>query len=202
MPNCDFYGALEDHKLILDFLFEENECEIYELSSDFEKPLKQFFNSSEILKEFERHYINGKKINAVHLQLNVLGCGLEFVPRLVELNPSKCDGFKFRYNADGYSLVQLYLEIADNNSLSNSHTNHNTQKRAEKWARSTKEKKEVASCDFNKITKFSSKLNRFIRKVSVGKLSSRPVLPYAYELWQNGVNFGPFNSNQHEIEIK
>ena len=54
------------------------------------------------------------------------------------LDPEKCNGFKYRYNADGYGLVQLYLEVPTENILSNSHTNHNTKKRAEKRA-TTKE---------------------------------------------------------------
>ena len=202
MPNCDFYGTFEDHQMILDFLFEENQCEIYELYSEFEKPLKQFFNSSDVLKEFDRSYANGKKISSVYLQLNVLDSGPKFIPSKIKLNPEKCEGFKYRFSADGYGLVQLYLEIPSNNSLNSSHTNHNTHKRAEKWASSTKEKEEVASYDFNKITKFSSKLNRFIRKISVGKLLSMPVLPTAYKLWETSIKFSPFEPGKYEITMK
>ena len=39
MPNCDWFGTQADHVPILDFLFNENECEVYELASEFGQPL-------------------------------------------------------------------------------------------------------------------------------------------------------------------
>ena len=60
MPNCDFYSNIEDPKIILNKLFEENECEIYELASEPEKSLKQFYNTEQVLNEFNRCYTNGK----------------------------------------------------------------------------------------------------------------------------------------------
>ena len=202
MPNCDFYANIEDHKIILNKLFEENECEIYELSSKPEKSLKQFYKTEQVLNEFNQYHSNGKKWSSVNLQLYVLGSSPEFIPRKVMLNPEKCNGFKYRYNADNFGLVQLYLEAPNENVLSNSHTNHNTKKRAEKWATTKEEIHEVALCDFEKITKFSSKLNRMIRILSIGKLTSRPVLPGALKHWNDGMNFGPYSPEKFTIDFK
>lgn len=202
MPNCDFYATLEDHKILLDKLFFENECEVFELSSDYEKPLKQFTTSEQVLNEFNRHWPNGEKWTSVYLQLNILNCGSELIPKKVNLNPDKCDGFTYRYTAEGLGLVQVYLQIPVDMSLSNSHTNHNSRKRAEAWAKTEDAKTDVAKCNFEKITKFSSKLNRIIQQNSVAKLSSRPVLPGAYELWNKGVSLGPYKNGQHEIILK
>ena len=40
MPNCDFYAAGPDHRLVLDFLLTNGDCDIYELGSRFERPLQ------------------------------------------------------------------------------------------------------------------------------------------------------------------
>jgi len=42
MANCDFYATPADHRHLLHWLFEEGTCRVFELSSDFEQPLKEF----------------------------------------------------------------------------------------------------------------------------------------------------------------
>jgi hypothetical protein len=195
MPNCDFYGTPGDHEPILDWLLREGTCEIYEMYSDFEKPLKQFSSSAEVLRQFETHKV-------VHLQLLVLGASPVFKPRRITLNPSKCDGATFRYTSDGWGLVQLYLTSPVAKGLDNSHTNHNTQKRAEKWANTVKDIGKVNDWNFKKITSFSSKLNRQINTLGVGKIKSRSVLPGALRLWNKGVPLFPYQPSALKVELK
>ncbi len=202
MPNCDFYATDGDHELLLDYIFDESLVEVYELSSDFDKPLKQFHSTGEVMKEFDRTYTNGNKWSSLHLQLYVLGSSHKFKPTKVFYKNENCDKETFKYKAEGYGLIQLYLSVPDKGLLSNSHTNHNTKKRAETWARTEIEIEEVAAWDFDVITKYSSKLNRYIRKLSVGKITSRPVLSNAYKLWNNGADFGPYKSSEHSIKLK
>lgn len=111
--------------------------------------------------------------------LYVIGAGPQFTPRKIVLDPAKCNGATFRYGAEGWGLVQLYLSGPTTNGLQLSHTNHNTQKRAEAWQLTIPELGPVEAWDFKKITAFSSRLNREIRKRSVTKLGSYPVLPGA-----------------------
>lgn len=127
----------------------------------------------------------------MHLQLYVLDAGPIFNATRIELNPSACDGAKFRYMTGGWGLVQLYLQALDGNRLENSHTNHNSAKRAEAWAPITGAEPGPASWDFQRIGAFSSRLNRQMRKRSIGKIGSRPVLPGARKLWEQGVSLGP-----------
>ena len=93
MPNCDFYATPTDHRILLDWLFGEETCDVYELASDFEQPLKRFRTTDEVLSE---------------------------------------------------------------------------------------------------ISSFSARLNRQIKKQSVAKIRSRPVLPGALALWDAGVALGPY----------
>jgi hypothetical protein len=191
MPNCDFYATPADHRILLDWLFREQSCQIYENTSDWEQPLRLFNATDEVLSQFERTYVGGKKWTSVPLQLYVLGAGPPFEPRKIALKPEACDGKTFRYSAAGLGLVQLYLESVGNDRLSNSHTNHNSQKRAETWANTVDDLSDPARWDFARIKSFSARLNRQIKKQSVAKIGSRPVLPGALELWNAGVALGP-----------
>jgi len=96
--------------------------------------------------------------------------------------------------------ARFYLGGPTRHSLENSHTNHNTQKRAEAWAPAIENSPDVDSWDFKKITAFSSRLNREIRKRSVGKLASRVVLPGALNLWRSGVSLLPYTTATSSIQ--
>ncbi len=188
MPNCDFYATPEDHAGLLAWLFAEGTCEVYELSSRLEQPLRRFASSDDVLALFEECYPDGGKVTSVHLQLYVLGAGPPFVPTRIALNAKYCDGATFRYDANGWGLVQLYLEAVGRGELRNSHTNHFSQKGARGWEPVVQDAGyAVDTWDFKRITAFSSRLNRQIRKQAVGKIGSRPVLPGAIRCWEAGV---------------
>ncbi|MYM66778.1 hypothetical protein GTP45_08050 [Pseudoduganella sp. FT55W] len=201
MPNCDFYATAQDHAPLLDWLFADGMCRVFELSSQFEAPLKEFHSTEEVLAEFERVYTNGRQWHTVHLQLYVVGAGPSFVPKRVELDPEQCNGAKFRYEADGWGLVQLYLSRAAPDGLRNSHTNHFTATGAGKWAPVYQEKPSPEEWDFKKIAAFSTRLNRQIKKLSIAKIGSRAVFPCAVELWNEGVSLLPFNPASTQLTL-
>jgi hypothetical protein len=166
MPNCDFYGTLEDHEPLLQWLFAEATCHVYELHSAFDQPLQRFESASEVLGQFERRYTNDKPWHTVYLQLYVLGTGPPFQPRRIKLDPAACEGATFRYAAEGWGLVQLYLSVPRDGELRNSHTNHNSRLRADKWAPlANDDAAKPDAWDFPRVTAFSSRLNRQIRKL-------------------------------------
>lgn len=199
MPNCDFYATPQDQMPLLDWVFAEGTCRVFELASEFERPLKEFHSSSDILSEFSRVYTNGATWHTVHLQLYVIGASPPFVPRRVELNPQACNGATFRFAADGWGLVQLYLATPTANGLNSSHTNHFKLPGAQKWAPLSPEMAPVSEWDFTKIASFSSRLNRQIKKLSVAKIGSRAVLPGALHLWQTGVSLQPYNQTNANL---
>ncbi|MGS0896793.1 hypothetical protein ACVBGC_30300 [Burkholderia stagnalis] len=201
MPNCDFYATLQDHAPLLDWLFMDAACHIYEAYSDFECPLKQFHSTDDVLSQFERSHRNGKPWDSVHLQLHVIDAGPLFNATRIELDPDACDGARFRYRADGWGLVQLYLKTSRGNSLENSHTNHFSAKRAEVWAPVTGREPGPAAWDFQRIGAFSSRLNRQIKKQSIGRLGSRPVLPGASKLWDQGISLAPYLPGKDILQL-
>jgi hypothetical protein len=200
MPNCDFYATPEDHEPLLARLFAEAACEVYETSSDFEQPLKQFESPAEVLSQFERRYPTGEPWHTVHLQLYVLGTGPPFTPRRVEFDPNACGGARFRYAAEGWGLVQLYLSAPRGDRLKNSHTNHNSLKRALAWGK-TGDSNPPESWDFERITVFSSRLNRTIRASAAAKIGSRVVLNGALKLWERGASLAPYVPGKHTLVL-
>jgi hypothetical protein len=186
MPNCDFYAAPDDHEPLLTWLFADGACHVYELYSDFEQPLKRFASAAEVLSQFERCYPSGERWHSVHLQLYVLGASPPFRSERIALNPNACNGATFRYTAAGWGLIQLYLSAPNRKGLENSHTNHSNRRRAEAHGMRGN------AWDFERITAFSSRLNRQIRKQAVAKLGSRVVLPGALMLWERDVSLNPY----------
>jgi hypothetical protein len=200
VPNCDFYATPEDHKPFLDWLFAEGACVVHELESAFDQQLQQFASTAEILAQFERRYTNGKPWHTVYLQLYVLGTGPPFVPRRIALDPGACDGATFKYRAEGWGLVQLYLAAARDGQLHNSHTNHNSQLRAEKWAQAESAQPGPDAWDFAKVNAFSSRLNRQIKKHAAAKIGSRAVLPGALKEWEAGVSLWPYQPGKYSLQ--
>jgi hypothetical protein len=201
MPNCDFYGTPEDHEHVLNWLFADAACHVYELASEFEEPLKRFESAADVMRQFERHYPNAEPWQ-VHLNLYVLGAGPPFEPRRTALDPSACGGATFRYTTEGWGLVQLYLSAPRADRLENSHTNHNSKARAARWEPIHGIDSGSAAWDFVRITSFSSRLNRQIKKRGVAKIASRVVLAGALEAWESGVSLAPYVPGKHVLRMK
>jgi len=202
MPNCDFYATIDDHKELLDWLFAEGTCDVYESYSDFESELKKFSSTSEVLDCFEKTYRTGEKWKSVELKIYVLGAGPTFIPRRFSVDPQCCDGATYRYTALGWGLIQLYLHRATQDGLESSHTNHFTKKGVMAKAMTEEDCLNIDSWDFKKITAFSSRLNRQIKKVSVGKLNSRPVLAGGLKVWESGGLLWPFKHSDSSVTLK
>ena len=191
MPNCDFYAALEDHAPLLDWLFREGRCEVFESYSEFEQPLAQFASTTEVLKVFERRHTNGRRVDSVGLALYVAGSGPQPIIRHIALNPSSCGGATFRFTLEGWGLISIILQTASDSGLRCSHTNHNSRLRAEKWTQVSDRLGSPDDWDFAKVTSYSARMNREIMKRAVDKVGSRVVLSGAKRLSDAGVQLLP-----------
>jgi hypothetical protein len=92
-----------------------------------------------------------------------------------------------RYVAEGWGLISLQLGGLSKKGLHPSHTNHNSEKRARKWADTYADRMgDPSAWDWDVITRTSARLNRRIRSLGSAKLGSRPVLPAAREALDAG----------------
>jgi hypothetical protein len=178
MPNCDFYAAGSDFKLVLDFVLTESGCRIFESYSPYGEQLREFCSYSEIESRYSIGQCRGSA-SSVNLQLLPIGAGEVIIERN-NLEPQHCNGFTYRFCSSGWGLIQLYLGGISPNGLVHSHTNHNSEKRAFAWETTYRDKLgPVSAWSWPAIEKTSRRINSFIRKVSVAKHGSRPILPQA-----------------------
>jgi hypothetical protein len=184
MPNCDFYAAEQDLEAILKFVFDELNRRVYESYSEPDKELIEFKDSGHLLS-----YRNAEvSENLFLLQLWPVEASKNVWIKKFSLNPEYCDGATFRYNVEGWGLIQLYFGGVKANQLHHSHTNHNSRQRAMNWSETLADSLgDPLDWDWKIVSSVSGKLNRYIRKQAASKVGSRPVLPYAHRLEKQGV---------------
>lgn len=180
MPNCDFYAIKDDLAEVLNFVLKETECEIFEKDSAPGAEIRQFFEVDEILTAYDRG------IGEYKLPLNLYSpsMGGEFKFHRILLDEKMFGEGAFRYEAHGWGAIQLYLCGVHKERLYSSHTNHNSEKRALLWENNFHELGPTETWNWSEVTRISSRINRFIRKIAVEKYGSMPILPAAAN-WKN-----------------
>ena len=184
MPNCDFYAVSGDFEPILQFIFDDLHCRVLEAYSSFDKNLREFSSLEEL----------AKGTNVGDCSNGALSCFLVLWPveasnqvriRRIKLDPSSGLG-SHRHVAEGWGLISLQLGGVGKMGLHPSRTNHNTQKRATKWADTQHSMGDPMAWNWNVVTRTSNKLNRRIRSLSVAKVGSRSVLQAAKKAFDLG----------------
>lgn len=172
MPLCQFYALGSDRDAIVDFVFSQPGWRLLERYSEYDQPLRAFPTRADVVRAFSP---------SGHAQL-CLSCdamGGRVSHRRITLEPGAVPGATFRYVAEGSGLIQLLFKPVQRNRLSPSSTDHNSERRARRYAVTADELAEVAAWSWAEVTRVSSKLNRFIRRIAVDKTGSRPILPAA-----------------------
>lgn len=188
MPNLDFYAVGADFNAVLNYVFKECGCRVFENYSRLGEEIAEFKSTTEVAARYPIGICRGSSAS-VFLQLVPQSAADLFAIRRVALSPDVNEGHTFRYAVAGWGLIQLYLGGEGPHGLVASHTNHNTEARARKWQGVHQELGSVEAWDWREVTLVSSGFNRFIRtKLAVSKTGSRPVLPNAAEAISNGAH--------------
>jgi hypothetical protein len=187
VPNIDFYAAGSDFAVVLEYVFSKGACRVFESYSQFGEEIAEFKSSAEVFARYEVGKCKGSS-PSVLLQLVPPNASRLFHIRRLRIDPAACDGHTFRYVIEGWGLIQLYFGGLGPAGLVNSHSNHNSEARARRWAKTLPELGSVDHWDMREVTATSSALNRFIRKAAAYKLASRPVLSDAAVAFSTGVD--------------
>jgi hypothetical protein len=180
MPNCDFYAVHEDVIALGDFIFANTDCKIYASASNPHSGPHCFTHTKELYDGF---LVNGLLLADMYspaMRGKVIVSRRDWEAK--DWRPAG-----WRYDVTGWGLIQLYLEGIREGRILVSHTNHNTEKRV--LAREDVYRDRLgraAAWDWKAITAISSKINRFIRKVSPSKSGPLPIMPAAYKLLSEG----------------
>ncbi|MCP4371772.1 MAG: hypothetical protein GY797_27185 [Deltaproteobacteria bacterium] len=187
MPNCDFYAVGNDIDRIFEFVFNDLDCRIFESYSPFEMDIVEFKSLDDLNRRYSLGMCKKRNYSAL-LQMWPINASSKVFFKRIELDPKKCNGATFRYRMNGWGLIQLYVGGISELGIIHSHTNHNSEKRAHKWAGTYDDMGSPEEWDWKEVTRISSKLNRQIRKLSVNKIGSKPILQYAEKQLSNGLN--------------
>jgi hypothetical protein len=176
MPNLDFYAAGADFLSVLGYVFDQSGCRIFESNSPFGEEIAEFTSIDDVSARYAIGVCRGSAPSVLLQLVPPSGSNL-FRIRRIALSPDACRGHTFRYEVTGWGLIQLYLGGSGPQGLVNSHSNHNTEARARKWAATARDLESPGLWDWRETTAISAALNRFIHtKLAVYKLGSRPVL--------------------------
>jgi hypothetical protein len=167
LSNCDFYAAAGDFEPILQSVFADLRCRVLEAYSGYDKDLREFTCMDELVK-------------GTNLDKGRLSCFLVLWPveasdqvriRRIKLDPSSGLG-THRHVAEGWGLISLQLGGRDEQGVHHSHTNHNTEKRATKWADTQHYMGDPMAWNWNVVTRTSDKLNRRIHRLQSPRLEA------------------------------
>lgn len=190
MPNCDFFALGTDHELVLNFVFAQRDCRVYQLNSDGEEPAREFPTLNDLAKHYSIADWASPARRALHLQLYPTNAGGDVLFKRIDFR-HPVNGARFRYDVYGWGLIQLFLESPHKGWLRDSHTNHNSEKRALLWERQCPDHGPVAAWRWNAVASLSRRLNRFIHKIAVRKVDTRCVLPEAAKAEAQGLSLRP-----------
>ena len=181
MPNCDFYVVGDDTRSVLDFVFSQRGWALYELSSRPDSPLRKFDSTEAVTAVFDLPNTD------VRFHLCAQEMGGRVREKRIVFKPGAVPGASFRFDSQGWGLVQLYFVAPRDGKLKASHTNHNSELRARRWEPTyADEPDRVDDWDWKAVERTSARLNRFIRGVALSKVGSRPVLPMAHRAHAQG----------------
>ena len=180
MPNCNFYAVDKDYEAILDFVFKELDCKVYQKLSKPNTEIVKFENTAEVIKYYDLSKFSKETKKSAHLVLWPVKASTCFSITRVDMTSKKAKPGSFRFRAEGWGVIQLELNGNSIKGLVHSHSNHNT----EKLAQANEEKNKVflgraKAWNWNVVTNTSGKLNNFIKHKSTRKVGPKLVMPCA-----------------------
>jgi hypothetical protein len=181
MPNCDFYAFGDDYRAVLNFIFEQPGWLLHELASQHDSYVRIFDSTDSVMKA---HPVGEK---ALYFLLHAPEMKGRVVHERVVFRPGAVPGATSRYDTRGWGLIAVYCGfLKPDGSLTHSHTNHQSEAWALKWAMNQSERADVAAWDWRAVERTSGRLVRFIRKLAPRKQGSRPILQAAFSAQSEG----------------
>ncbi|GAA4388374.1 hypothetical protein [Hymenobacter koreensis] len=184
--NYDFYASKEDKLALLDYLFDSTDLLIYDLASEPGKEVCVYTNTDEVFRKFGALY---GAIFSPTFQLWSPRFGAMPSFRRIELNPDRCEGQTFRFQTQGWGLIQLYFGRQFPQELEYTHIGHFSERSAKGHeGNELLSMGAVADWNWPEITSTARKLKHLLHaKWAVDKIGSTGVLPGAAACEREGV---------------
>lgn len=172
MANLNFYALKEDMLNILDFIFKNTNCRIFEARSGFNMELKEFRSLSEMDSELKIGITESGHEFAIKLQL--------WSPEVVkQINIEKFDlkhpVHSFQHSLRTIGLMQLNFGGKDLHAITPSQFGCSNEKDRRQLSG------KVEHVDWDRLLEISSQIKRHILKQAVAKVRACPILSGAYK---------------------
>jgi hypothetical protein len=188
LPNCQWFGTKADHQQVLEQVFAMACFDVFEHYSRPDLPLRQFHSVDEVLSLFDTFYPKGPSASVANLMLWVRDSGPEPTIAKYRIQSGPLAG-KWMERCEPMGCVTLSLEAGRETLLPYSNTNAVTETTLGAVGGKATDDKGIV-WDVRRTNQVSSALNRKIRKMAAGKITSLAVLPGAVQRWMAGHDFG------------
>jgi hypothetical protein len=188
MPNLDFYAIGGDLDKILDYVFTETGCRVFESFSAFDADLVEFPDAETLKRD---RPVGSCQQGMVSVLLQLIIPSAANLPRIrrIDLPPGNSDGHRFRHVIEGFGMLQLYLGGLSPNGIVASHTSHASRQRACVWQKTAPDLGPVDAWNWDELVQTSEALNHLIKsKLAASTIGSCPVLKEAYRAFDTGLS--------------
>lgn len=180
MASLDFFAIKPDMEQLFAFIFGETDFRVFESYSELGQDLREYTSFAHLCGSCDVGQDKHGNGHAILLQLWSPSVMSKPAIERIALDPTKCNGFTFRFRISGFGLVQLYLGGVHARIVTKSHYGHFSERGAARWG-------DVTQVDWSALSKLSGRVQRHVRrKLGVATVPGRPVLAGAFELHQAG----------------
>lgn len=123
MARLAFFATTKDCLSILDFLFESTDCCLYELDSEYEKPIRKYSDLSEVQQAFQPGRAP-ESVLPTHLRPWSSSAFSEPIIERIALKPEYCQGHTFRIVFRGPGSVAFHFGGITKNQIAYSEYSH------------------------------------------------------------------------------
>lgn len=146
-------------EVLAEAIFKESPIAVVEAYSSLGQELREFRNAAEVCNYAKAN--RDSNSTSVHLAVLYPDMNGSISTTRIAINPSKCDGHTFRYKAEGWGLIWVYLEMKQ--SPVGSFVSANSEKRAHSWAATYPEMESPATWHWPAVARHLRRLRRVLK---------------------------------------
>jgi len=187
MPTLHYFAAADDIREVLDFVFAETDCRLYEAYSANDRQMREFRSTAEVAETFQLGLDPHGNGSAQYLALWSPSAVSRVTVKRIEFEPryAKRTGATHRFNVDGPALIYLHFGGEHEGAITTSWLSCNSERRATVWASSFDPSIRV---DWPAVRKLLGRLRYLIdRKLVAARVPGHAVLPHALARHRDGL---------------
>jgi hypothetical protein len=148
-------------QIMANAIFHQSPSTVIEAYSGFGQEARMFMSSQEMCIYAASRRNSPER--SVHIAVHYPDMAGRVVSTRVALDPVKCGGHSHRHRADGWGLIQVYLQLGS--TLPQSFVSANSEKRANAWAATFPELDLPSAWNWPAVARHLRRLRRALKQV-------------------------------------